>query len=185
LKIKWFTETDVSVAEDEDLLDLLRPSGCHQLLIGFESVLRENLSGMDKHHWKAKKYDSYLSAIQKVQSHGVSVDGCFILGLDADTLDVFEQTRDFIEASQLLEAQITVSTPFPGSRLYNRLKNEGRLIKDIFWDRCTLFDINFVPKRMSVKQLEDGIIWLGSQIYNQEALERRKDHYKAIVRNLT
>ncbi len=184
LGIKWFTETDISVADDDELLALLRPSGCHQVLIGFESVVRDNLRGMDKHNWKAKRYDSYMSAIQKIQSHGVSVDGCFILGLDSDGLDIFRQTLDFIEASQLLEAQITVSTPFPGSRLYDRLKSEGRLLKDAFWDRCTLFDINFVPKRMSVEQLGDGMIWLGSQIYSKKALEQRKDHYKQMVRNL-
>jgi radical SAM superfamily enzyme YgiQ (UPF0313 family) len=184
LNIKWFTETDISVAEDEELLELLRPSGCHQLLIGFESVLRDNLEGMDKNDWKLRQYDHHLSAIEKIQSKGVSVDGCFVLGLDSDGLDIFEKTRDFIERSQLLEAQITVLTPFPGTRLYHRLKREKRLLKDIFWDRCTLFDVNFVPKNMTVEQLEDGLAWLGSKIYSEEAHNRRIEHYKQIVKNL-
>jgi len=184
LGVKWFTETDVSVADDDELLALLRPSGCHQLLIGFESVFKGNLSGMERHNWKAKRYDSYLSAIQKIQSYGISVDGCFILGLDSDSPNIFRQTLDFVEISELLEVQITVSTPFPGSSLFDRLKSEGRLLRDNFWDRCTLFDINFVPKLMDIHQLEDGMIWLGSQIYGKESVERRKDHYKQIVRNL-
>ncbi|MDD5038519.1 MAG: radical SAM protein, partial [Dehalococcoidales bacterium] len=184
LKIKWFTETDISVAQDEELLRLLRPSGCHQLLVGLESVVRENLMGIERSDWKSKQYDSYLSAIERIQSYGVSVNGCFILGLDSDDGTIFEKTRDFIEKSQLLEAQITVLTPFPGTRLYERLKRERRLRKEKFWDRCTLFDINFVPKNMTVKQLEDGLAWLGSQIYSEEAYNRRKRHYKQIMRNL-
>ena len=185
LNIRWFTETDISIAQDEELLQLLRPSGCHQLLIGFESILKANLEGMDKNDWKLKQYDLYLSAIDKIQSYGVSVDGCFILGLDSDNQSIFEKTRDFIEKSQLLEAQITILTPFPETRLYQRLKREGRLLKEIYWDRCTLFDINFVPKNMTVEQLEDGLAWLGSEIYSEEAYNRRIDHYKQIVKNLT
>jgi len=142
------------------------------------------LKGMERNDWKLKQYDFYLSAIEKVQSYGVSVNGCFILGLDSDTPSIFEKTRDFIEKSQLLEAQITILTPFPGTRLYQRLKREGRLLKEIFWDRCTLFDINFVPKNMTVEQLEDGGVWLGSQIYSEEAYKGRIRHYKQIIKNL-
>jgi len=184
LNIRWFTETDISVAQDEELLHLLRPSGCRQLLIGFESVLRENLKGMERNDWKLKQYDSYLSAIERIQSHGVSVNGCFILGLDSDDPSIFEKTREFIEKSQLLEAQITFLTPFPETRLYQRLKSEKRLLKEIFWDRCTLFDINFVPKNMTMEQLESGAVWLSSQIYSEEAYNSRIRHYKQIVKTL-
>jgi hypothetical protein len=57
-------------------------------------------------------------------------------------------------------------------------------LKEIFWDRCTLFDVNFVPKNMTVEQLEDGLAWLGSQIYSEQAYNRRKEHYKEILKNL-
>jgi len=185
LEIRWFTETDISVAQDEELLSLLRPSGCRQLLIGFESVVKRSLKGMESRDWKLKQYDSYLSAITKIQSHGISVDGCFILGLDYDRPDIFQKTLEFIEESQLLEVQLTILTPFPGTRLYQRMKREGRLLKEIFWDKCTLFDINFIPENMTVEQLEDGATWLGSQVYGEEAYTRRKNHYKQIIRNLT
>jgi radical SAM superfamily enzyme YgiQ (UPF0313 family) len=139
---------------------------------------------MDKSDWKLKQYDLYSSAIDRIQSRGVSVDGCFILGLDSDDPGVFEKTRDFIEKSRLLEAQITILTPFPGTRLHQRLKKENRLLKEAYWDRCTLFDINFVPRNMSVQQLEDGLAWLGSEIYSEGAFNRRKEHYKQVVHKL-
>ncbi len=181
LKIRWFTETDISVAQDEELLSLLRPSGCRQLLIGFESVVKRSLEGMESKDWKLKQYNSYLSAITRIQSHGISVNGCFILGLDYDRPDIFQKTLEFIEDSQLLEVQLTILTPFPGTRLYQRMKREGRLLKEVFWDRCTLFDINFVPRNMTVEQLEDGGAWLGSQVYGEDAYSRRKNHYKQIT----
>ena len=184
LEIRWFTETDISVAQDEELLSLLRASGCRQLLIGFESVTKRSLKGIESNDWKLKQYDSYLKAISKIQAHGISVNGCFILGLDHDRPDVFQKTFEFIEESKLLEAQLTILTPFPGTRLYQRMKQEGRLIKEVFWDRCTLFDINFVPKNMTISQLEDGAAWLGSQVYGEEAFNRRKSHYKKIIRSL-
>ena len=84
--------------------------------------------------------------IEKIQARGVSVCGCFIVGLDADTPAVFDELRAFIERSRLLEVQITVLTPFPGTRLYDRLLAEGRLLYPGAWDRCTLFDVNFTGR---------------------------------------
>jgi radical SAM superfamily enzyme YgiQ (UPF0313 family) len=92
--------------------------------------------------------------VDTLQSRGVSVNGCFILGLDAHTPDVFAEVRDFVRASGLAEVQYTVLTPFPGTPLHARLRREGRLLAERFWDQCTLFDVTFVPKRMSVAELE-------------------------------
>ena len=89
LNLDWFTETDISVADDEELLDLLADSGCRQVLIGLESPAPEDLRGMDPADWKRKHSDGYIERIERIQSRGVSVNGCFILGLDNHTPDVF------------------------------------------------------------------------------------------------
>jgi radical SAM superfamily enzyme YgiQ (UPF0313 family) len=182
LDVRWFTETDISVAEDDDLLDLLADSGCKQILIGLESPNADALHGIDPRNWKQKHHSAYLRAIDKIQSRGISVNGCFILGLDSQTPDTFVELRDFVERSGLLEVQITVQTPFPGTPLYARLKHEGRLLQERFWDRCTLFDVNFQPKHMSVETLEEGLRWLFSEIYNEQQFNRRKRHYMEIVK---
>jgi radical SAM superfamily enzyme YgiQ (UPF0313 family) len=183
LGISWFTETDVSVAEDDELLDLLAESGCRQVLIGLESPTAEGLDGIDPHNWKRRHHERYLEAIEKIQSRGVSVNGCFIVGLDGDTPETFERVRDFVRDSRLLEVQITVPTPFPGTPLYHRLRREGRLLQERFWDRCTLFDVNFVPKNMTVDELETGLRWLFAEIYNEPEFDRRKRHYMDIVKH--
>ncbi len=150
-KVRWFTEADVSVAEDDELLGLMRDSGCQQVLIGFESppVLRSNtaeggrranLNGIElKNNWKARQQDRYKTAIARIQSYGVTVNGCFILGLDGDTPETFDDVLDFVRDAGLYEVQVTFQTAFPGTPLYSRLKKEGRILRDNAWELCTLF----------------------------------------------
>jgi len=182
LGLRWFTETDISVAEDDELLRLLAQSGCKQVLIGLESPTAEALAGIDPRNWKFRRHGEYLRAIDKIQSHGISVNGCFILGLDSHTPDTFVELRDFIDRSGLLEVQITVQTPFPGTPLYARLKREGRLLQERFWDRCTLFDVNFRPKHMSVETLEAGLRWLFAEVYSDDRFHERKRHYVDLIK---
>jgi radical SAM superfamily enzyme YgiQ (UPF0313 family) len=180
LGLRWFTESDISVAQDDELLELLAASGCKQILIGLESPTAGDLKGIDPHNWKHKRHGDYLRAIDKIQSHGISVNGCFILGLDSHTPDTFVELRDFIKRSGLLEVQITVQTPFPGTPLYARLKQDGRLLEERFWDKCTLFDVNFQPKNMSVETLEKGLRWMFSEVYSETERKRRTRHYADI-----
>lgn len=184
LEIKWFTETDISVADDEELIRLMYHSGCYQLLIGLESTNRASLNGIDTHNWKLKHLDGYLAAIDRIQSNGITVNGCFVVGFDGDTPSIFREIRDFIEKSRLLEAQVTVLTPYPGTPLYKRLKSEGRLLKDKYWDRCTMFDINFMPKNVSIEELEKGLLWLFKEIYTEEEYLKRKRYYMDTIKKL-
>ena len=182
LGIRWFTETDVSVADDDELLDLLAASGCRQVLIGFEDADASGLHGIDAAGFKEKRAARYLEAIERIQSRGVTVNGCFIVGLDSHTPEVFEKLKAFIDRSGLLEVQVTVMTPFPGTALYERLRREGRLLSERYWDRCTLFDVNYTPKRMTVRQLEEGLMGLFREVYNEREFAKRQRRYMEIVK---
>jgi radical SAM superfamily enzyme YgiQ (UPF0313 family) len=174
-QVRWFTETDVSVADDTELLDLMRDSGCEQVLIGFESPSAVALAGVEQAaNWKARQVDRYLAAIDRLQSRGITVNGCFVLGLDRSGPDSFEAIWRFVKESGLFEVQITVQTPFPGTPLYDRLRREGRLLYEGAWERCTLFDVTFQPSDMSVSQLEAGLRDLGSRLYNAESTRERR-----------
>jgi len=180
--VRWFTETDVSVADDPELLDLIADSGCQQILVGLESPRAGSLDGIDRGNWKQKRLGDYERMIEEVQGRGITVNGCFILGLDSDTPDVFGEVAEFVRKTGLLETQVTVLTPFPGTRLYDRLKAEGRLLEEEYWDRCTLFDVNFIPRHMSVDELESGMRWLFSELYSDAALARRRRRYMEITK---
>ena len=172
--IHWFTESDVAVADDPELLDLLAASGCRQLLIGFESTSAESLGRIGGAEWKRARFDRYLPAIDAIQSRGISVNGCFITGTDGDTPDVFEAIPRFVETSGVADVQVTVLTPFPGTALHRRLAREGRLLRERYWDQCTLFDVTFRPKRMTVAELEDGLEHLMGTLYTPDAVARRR-----------
>lgn len=172
-QLNWFTETDASVAEDPELCDLLAEAGCRQLLIGFESPRAGDLGKIDPAEWKRRVAPEATRVVDALQSRGISVNGCFILGLDTHTPDVFPVIRDFVRTSGLAEVQVTVMTPFPGTPLYSRLRQEGRLWQDRFWDRCTLFDVNYRPARMTVAELEQGMRWLYAELYSKEESSNR------------
>jgi len=181
--IRWFTETDISVASDPELLTLMRQAGCAQVLIGLESSSAEGLSGLELHSdWKQQQFSRYREAIHTIQSHGISVNGCFILGLDSQDLGIFHDVLAFVEESGLHEVQITLLTPFPGTPLYDRLLAEGRLLNPTDWRACTLFDVNYVPKRMSVAELTDGFRKLAVELYGDERTRRRRERFRSYLR---
>lgn len=181
--VRWFTEADIRVAEDSELLALMRDSGCQQVLIGLESPRPSSLNGVElKSNWKASRLDSYREAISRIQSYGITVNGCFILGLDADTPDIFADVLQFVRDSGLYEVQVTFLTAFPGTPLYHRLRQEGRIIRDNAWELCTLFDINIRPAQMSVEQLQAGFLGLVKQLYSAEETSSRRTRFKRMLK---
>lgn len=183
LKIKWFTETDLSVAEDPEVLRLMAAAGCRQVLIGLESPTADGLSGLElRSDRKARWFHGYQAAIRAIQSHGITVNGCFILGLDAHDRRIFPLIRDTVEAFGLFDVQITLLTPFPGTPLYERLRKEGRLLYSEAWHLCTLFDVTFRPAHMTPEELREGIHWLSQEIYSAEATRRRRKAFFAQYR---
>ena len=174
-RIKWFTETDISLADDEQLLDLMRESGCRQVLIGLESADAPPLKGLElRSDFKARRAGRYAESIPQIQSHGMPVNGCFVLGLAGQTTDLPQRVAEFAEEVGLYDVQITVQTPFPGTPLYDRLARAGRLIRQDAWKSCTLFDVNYLPTHMTPDELAKGMRWLTQALYNQDATDRRR-----------
>ncbi|MGA7243381.1 MAG: radical SAM protein [Terracidiphilus sp.] len=173
--VRWFTETDLSVADDLELLDMLRDAGCAEILIGLEGTTFSGIDGVEQRtNWKAKRVESYLETIRRIQDRGVRVNGCFILGLDGMGTDSFDAVWEFVQQSGLYDIQITVQTAFPSTPLYTRLKQEGRILRDEAWELCTLFDVNFQPSKMSVAELEAGLRSLVSRIYSDDVTRARR-----------
>jgi radical SAM superfamily enzyme YgiQ (UPF0313 family) len=182
-KFRWFTETDISIAQDKELLKLMRESGCAQVLIGLESPSKTALDGIEtKQNWKAKQVHFYKEAINLIQSHGISVNGCFILGLDNHGPEIFDQVYNFVNDTGLHEVQITIQTPFPGTPLYKRLKEEDRIVGIDAWEKCTLFDINYLPQKMTINALSEGFRKLALRLYSKEFTQLRKKRFKEILR---
>ncbi len=180
---RWFTETDISVAEDTELLRMMRESGCAQVLIGLESPTEAPLSGLEhRTNWKHERFARYRDAIHTIQSNGITVNGCFIVGLDGQTSAVFDQIYNFVRETELYEVQITILTAFPGTALYERLKRTGRLVEPTNWKKCTLFDINFRPDGMTATEMREGFHKLAMKLYSDEFTKWRRDTFKHRLR---
>ena len=183
LNIRYFAQTDVSLLNDDEFLDLLRESGCITLFIGFESLSIENLDSINIHRWKSKQFNDYPKIIKKIHSRGIGVLGAFIIGFDNDDETIFKKTADFIIENHLNMAQITILTPLPGSRLRERLLKEKRILNRD-WSKYTFLDVNFIPKKMSPKELEEGILKIYKDIFNKDVRLKVANHFKTIYAEL-
>jgi radical SAM superfamily enzyme YgiQ (UPF0313 family) len=179
-QIHWFSECDISIADDPELLDLLRASGCRELLIGLESPTTSGIDGVEqRRNWKRTRLAGYKDDIARIQGHGIAVNGCFVLGLDGDGPEVFDEVEAFVRESGQFDVQITVMTPFPGTPLYARLQREGRLLEERAWERCSLFDVNYRPLRMTADELQAGLLGLARRLYTTDERDARRDRFWA------
>ena len=178
-RINWFTETDISIGKDKELLKLLKESRCAEVLIGLESPNQSNLNNLEvKNNWKFNQWKEYKRLVRNIQSFGIRVNGCFILGLDNQDENIFDEVFNFANELEIYDVQITVLTPFPNTILHKELIAQGRMIEDKAWQKCTLFDLNFVPQNMSVDALKKGFKYLSSKLYSDEQVAWRRRNFE-------
>ncbi len=180
--INWYAFSDAGIADNVKLLSEIADAGCTQLLIGFESLCCENLQGLNKNHWKMKKLDSYKEIIKRIQSFGIGVVGSFVLGMDNDTADVFENLYKFIEDTSLYATNITVLTPFPGTDTYEIFKREERLLSQD-WSAYNGFELTFKPYNMTIEEFEKGYVNLNMRLNSTDRMNRIIDHFKMVFTN--
>jgi len=167
----WMGQGTVSLAEDVELLKLMRRAGCRGLLLGFESVQKGTQHEVKK--IKNLKIDFY-EAMRRFHGEGFGILGSFIFGFDYENKDVFEQTFEFIIKSFLDCVQLRILTPLPGTRLYTRLLSEGRLFEPDWWLRGYPPDtLLFQPKSMTADDLLSGYARLNRQGYSFGAMIKR------------
>lgn len=185
-KLRWFTETDLSIADDPEFLRLLRNSGCKQVLIGLESPDEAGLAGIEqKKDWKRQRFADSLDAVRRIQAHGIRVNACFVLGLPNQTPAAFDAIVATVCEMVPFDVQVTVQTPFPGTPLHARLLREGRLPDPTPWDRCTLFDVAYEPERMSARQLREGLLDLTRRLYDENSTRARRRGWRRSAQALT
>ena len=171
LRRRWLGQGTVSLAEDLELLRLMRRSGCLGLLIGFESVQKGTQNEVKK--IKNLKIDFY-EAMRRFHGEGFGILGAFVFGFDYENKDVFEQTLEFIMRGRMDCVQLRILTPYPGTRLYKRLLSEGRLFVRDWWLRGYPPDtLLFQPKGMTADELMSGFARLNRQAYSFGAMMKR------------
>ncbi len=171
LRRLWLGQGTVSLAEDVELLRLMRRSGCMGLLIGFESVQKATQNEVKK--IKNLKIDFY-EAMRRFHDEGFGILGAFVLGFDYENKEVFDQTLEFVMRSRMDCVELRILTPYPGTRLYDRLLSEGRLFEQDWWLRGHPPDtLLFQPRGMTAEELVNGFARLNRQAYSFSAMTKR------------
>lgn len=171
-----FTEASVNLAEDNELMRLMTAAGFDSVFLGLETPAEECLLECGKHQNTAK---DLVEAVKRIQRNGMEVMGGFIIGFDNDPPNIFERQIAFIQSSGVVKAMIGLLNAIPGTKLYQRLQNEGRLIDNCTGDNCD-GSLNFIPK-MDADKIRAGYQAVLDNIYSpreyyQRVLEFLKEY---------
>lgn len=160
LKKRWASQVGIDFANNPDVLKWAKKSGCMVVFIGFESINTETLQSMHKGRNLKVGTSHYKDIINRIHDHGIAVHGAFLFGNDEDNKDVFHRTTEFILDAKIDSVQFTVLTPYPGTRLYERLRQEGRLLLTNYpedWKHYDMVSVTFRPKQMTPDELREGV----------------------------
>jgi radical SAM superfamily enzyme YgiQ (UPF0313 family) len=166
------TEVSVNLADDEELMHLMGQAGFNKVFVGIETPNEASLSECDK---KQNTRRDLIATVKTLQNHGFEVMGGFIVGFDNDTPDIFKTQINFIQKSGIVTAMVGLLNAPKGTRLYQRLKRENRLVQEFTGDN-TDFSLNFVPT-MKPETLISGYKEILNTIYSPK-------HYYERIRTL-
>jgi radical SAM superfamily enzyme YgiQ (UPF0313 family) len=150
--IVWQAAASLDVTRDPGYLDEAYKAGCRSLFVGFESISPENMRGNNK---GVNATTNYLDACQRFHDSGIMINGSFVFGFDCDGPDVFERTVEFAIKGKILTATFHVLTPLPGTRAFERLDTEGRILHRK-WEYYDTDHAVFRPLHMTAGHLESG-----------------------------
>ena len=149
LKIKWASQCDILISNNEKLLAAMRGSGCQGLILGLESPNADTLTEAHKRYVTA---GSYLGRIKAIQRHDISLWGSFIFGFDNDDWRSCRAAVRFAQRADLVMSCYPILTPYPGTAIFDEYKRQGRLLTED-WDKYNGSTVVFEPKRMTVEEL--------------------------------
>lgn len=176
LKINWVGSATIDLGFDEELLTLAAKSGCSGLLFGFESMSREALKKTGKGF---NDPNNYRQAIANIQSHGIMCNGCFILGMDGDTEETLMSLPQQVNYLNLNLARFAVLTPVPGTDMFRKLDEAGRII-DKDWNHYTQHTTVFLPESMSPQKLDKIYRYVWKETYKMKNIWHRVTNVKGL-----
>lgn len=170
LKKRWVAQTTINTADDPELLALTREAGGLGCLLGIESLNEANI--LDVKKGISNKVEKTAERIEVFHNAGLFVQGSFIFGLDGDTPDVFDQTVQFALQTKMGAANFAVLTPLPGTDVYTRLHEAGR-ITSYDWDKYDKLNVVYQPKGLTPAELQQGVIDAYRKVYSLKGIATR------------
>ncbi len=184
LNIRWSCQACLEIASDEGLLRLMAENGCLAVIVGLESLNDHSLARLRKTQQQtSRQYEEYL---RRFHNHGIMVYGTFVFGCDEDTAYDFQRSLDFVTRQKLFLANFNPLIPTPGTPLYQRLRQEGSLIRNPWWlsPDYRYGEAAFHPRGMTADELTAGCYWARTRFNRVGNIVRRSLNYKANTRSL-
>jgi radical SAM superfamily enzyme YgiQ (UPF0313 family) len=166
--ISFYTEASINLADDDALMHSMVEAGFDTVFIGIETPDDASLAECNKRQNRGR---DLVRDVKRIQRAGLQVQGGFIIGFDSDTSSIFQRQIEFIQKSGIATAMVGLLNAAPQTRLYERLKREGRLLGEMTGDNVD-GTTNFVP-RMSAEALREGYRNVLSHLYAPGAYYRR------------
>ncbi len=161
--IPFYTEASVNLADDNPLMEMMVEAGFDAVFIGIETPDEQSLAECNKMHNKNR---DLIEDVKRIQRTGLQVQGGFIVGFDSDTHSIFQRQIDFIQKSGIVTAMVGLLQAPAGTRLYERLKQEGRLLGNMSGDNVD-GTTNIIPN-MDLSVLNEGYKNIMSHIYSHK-----------------
>ncbi|HMA65249.1 MAG TPA: radical SAM protein [Chitinispirillaceae bacterium] len=169
LDLTWHAAVSADIGKDLRLLDCMKETGCRSLYIGFESINANSIAGVGK---SQNKVSEYGKIIDEVHRRGIMINASLVFGFDNDYPDVFETTLDWLIKNRIETMTSHILTPYPGTKLYERLQKEGRII-DNNLNHYNTSNVVFQPKNMTPDELLSGYLTMYNKFYSVKNILRR------------
>jgi radical SAM superfamily enzyme YgiQ (UPF0313 family) len=169
MNLTWHAAVSADIGYYDDLLDMMAESGCKSLFIGFETVNQRSLVNCGKRQNRVIDYDV---TVEKIHSRDMMINASVVFGFDADTPDVFQDTIKWLVSKRIASMTAHVLTPYPGTKLYEQLNAEGRII-DFDLQHYNTSHVVFKPKNMSPEELRAGYLNAYEEFYSWANIVKR------------
>jgi radical SAM superfamily enzyme YgiQ (UPF0313 family) len=176
LNKQWFCQASLNVADNEEVLEWAGRAGCRMIFLGVEAEDEEALTEVNKRLNLKHGASSYDETFARIHRAGIAVLGAFIFGMDGDTPEKLHRRADFMINSSVDVMQITAMTPLPGTKLFNRLQQEGRLLFTDFpkdWVHYDLTELVHQPPHMERLELRKAIYDCVERVYDSAVLKQK------------
>ncbi|MDR1918069.1 MAG: B12-binding domain-containing radical SAM protein [Tannerellaceae bacterium] len=177
LGLVWHAAVSTNILHHPQLIRQMAACGCRSLFIGFESLNDGSIRSVNKQQNKISEYEQL---IELLHSHGIMVNASLVFGLDEDGPETFDQTLEWLVRNRVETMTGHILTPYPGTVLYKKLQQEGRIIcHDL--RKYNTSHVVFLPKKLTPEQLRAGYLNMYKKFYSLRNIIRRRPLNKRII----
>lgn len=173
----WHAAVSTNLVKYPELIKEFAETGCRSLFIGFESINSNSISSVNK---KQNKIDEYEKLIKLIHDNGIMINASLVFGFDSDTLETFDNTLKWLIKNKIETMTSHILTPYPGTKLYEKLDNENRII-DKNLRHYNTSNVVFMPKQLSPECLKSEYLNIYKNFYSIKSIIKRKPENRQIL----